>query len=116
MRERLSRFLRAIHDVSTAWAAFDSHQHDELQAVDSSVQPRAISAAVEQLVKELTTLAAVLTPVMSQAQLEDIFIRIRRMHADGLARCDPSLWYSTSYLDCSVPCRTPCLWTRTTRA
>jgi hypothetical protein len=94
MRERLSRFLRAIHDVSTAWAAYEPHQHrlgiegtTEGSAVEASTsQARAVSPAVDQLVKQLMTLAAVLQPVMSQAQLEDVFIRIRRMHADGLAR------------------------------
>lgn len=40
--------------------------------------------------QQLETLAAVLTPVMAEEQLADIFSRVRSMYSDSLARYGPS--------------------------
>ena len=81
MRERLSKALKSFHSVSATWAAYEG---DRAAAPEANA-PRA--PVLQQLTKQLATLAAVLRPVMSQAQLTDIFLRIRRMYGDSIARC-----------------------------
>ena len=48
---------------------------------------KAVAEPLEQLMRQVATLAAVLTPILARAQLVDIFLRLRRMYADSLARC-----------------------------
>ena len=100
MRERLSKALKTFHSVSAAWDACEAPDNMEhnlptslsgnaagVAADAQTLQRKAVSTLLEQLMKQVATLAAVLKPIMSQAQLADIFLRIRRMYGDSLARC-----------------------------
>jgi hypothetical protein len=102
MRERLSKALKAFHSVSTSWAAYKPPP-DLVATLPYSLggiageaaqqgepQGKAEAVVLEQLMKQVSTLAAVLRPVMSQSQLVDIFLRIRRMYSDSLARRGPA--------------------------
>lgn len=95
MRERLAKTLQAFPSASAAWAA-NAHNPAfrparlEAAPLGSAGTDRVVSAEIGQLVKQVTTLAAVLKPIMSHGQLVDIFFRVRRMYGDSLARCAPT--------------------------
>ena len=104
MRERLSKALKSFHSVSASWSAHAPDAGAQAAVPDrlpttvtangrvnaAAAKPpreKGIAEVLEQLMKQVGTLAAVLSPVMSTAQLGDIFLRIRRMYSDSLARC-----------------------------
>jgi Vps54-like protein len=94
MRQRLSASLRQIHSVSEVWRTAPSA--DALGSADITPNghagnrrsaPLPVSPLFEGVIKQLTTLHGVLEPIMSPSQLSDVFVRVRRMYSDSLARC-----------------------------
>lgn len=103
MRERLAKALKSFHSVSSTWAAQEGEPPSTPDAAT------ALAPVLQQLSKQLATLAAVLRPVMSQSQLTDIFLRIRRMYGDSIARC-ASLWaVQLVSHTCSDPAKRMCV-------
>jgi hypothetical protein len=114
MRDRLAKALKGFHNTSVSWAAYNpANAGAPLSTVpiNGSVHPhKPVSGLLEQVMQQLSTLAAVLTPIMSMSQLQEIFFRIRRMYSDSLARCaihqarpcGRNLWAALGVFACST--------------
>lgn len=97
MRERLSQSLKSLHLTSASWEEYQgpgiSTAGDYLSKPASPTsqpkRPKAIAKMISQLSKQVIALHEAISPVMSQAQLQDVGVRIRRMYSESLSRYFP---------------------------